>query len=255
MTEAQSNGLPLIQTDDGSFTVRHPVYGEAYHARQGAASEAEVKFIRPTRLRERLETGPVRLLDVGFGLGVNCRAALACVTNTPLQIDTLELEPEALDRGLSIIPDDPLLLNLKEYGRYESVTLHLGDLRQTLQDLTGPFDVIFHDPFSPLKNTEAWTVEVFQLLRKVSASNALMATYSESTLVRSAMAEAGWWVGESKAAPPHRGGTVGAIQKGELEHALEPEGFQTEPYRDPDLNWTGKRIRSERERVVRSSRS
>ena len=141
--------------------MRHPVLGEPYHALQGASSEAECKFIRPSRLRDRLKSGPVRLLDVGFGLGINCRTALACAGDAHLTIDSLEHEPEALNRGLEVEPDDPLILSLKAAEIYRppnaTVTLHLGDLRETLPGLPGPYDVIFHDPFSPLKNTEAWT--------------------------------------------------------------------------------------------------
>lgn len=246
---------PLEETGDGSFTVRHPVLNESYHAREGARSEAEVKFIRPTRLRERLRQGPVRLLDIGFGLGINCRAALACAEGAVLHIDTLELEPEALERGLIVSPDDPLILSLLRSGQFEGVQLHPGDLRQTLQHLPGPYDVIFHDPFSPLKNTEAWTVEVFRLLKENAAPDGLLATYSESTLVRSALAEAGWQVGASEAVPPHRGGTVAALDKQKLEHPLDPVAFHAEPYRDPGLNRNGKQIRSQREAVVRLSRS
>lgn len=249
------NEASPLQTDDGSYTLRHPTLGELYHARQGAASEAQVKFVQATQLAERLRKGPVRLLDIGTGLGVNCRAALKAAEGGDLQIDTLELEPEALQRGLQLDPQDPLLLSLSSTGRYPGVTLHLGDLRQTLPRLDGHYDVIFHDPFSPLKNTEAWTVEVFGLLFQKLAPKGILATYSESSVVRSAMREAGFQVGESKAVPPHRGGTVGVRPGQSLDVPLHPETFHTEPYRDPDLCWDGKRIRSERERVVRSSRS
>jgi chorismate dehydratase len=201
-----------------------------------------------------LRQGPVRLLDIGFGLGINCRAALDCAEGAALQIDTLELEPEALERGLLVSPEDPMILSLLRSGQFEGVQLHMGDLRQTLQRLSGPYDVIFHDPFSPLKNTEAWTVEVFRLLKEKTAPDGLLATYSESTLVRSALAEAGWQVGTSEAVPPHRSGTLAALDKQQLTHPLNPDSFKTEPYRDPDFTWNGKRIRSEREAVVRSSR-
>ena len=246
---------PRIQTDDGSYTFHHPGYGEPYHTLRGAESEAEAKFIRPTRLREKAKQGPIRLLDIGFGLGINCRAAMACASTHPLHIDSLESELEALDLALEITPSDPLLLGLKADRVYENVRLLHGDLRDTLRSLKGPYDIIFHDPFSPIKNTEAWTVEVFTYLKKLSAPHAMVATYSESAIVRGAMIEAGWHVGASSSTDQHRGGTVAVIDPCDLECPIDPETISTEPYRDPDLCWSGKEIRSKREAVVRSSRS
>jgi len=85
----------LIRTDDGSFTFRHPEVGEAYHSLDGAETETRVKFIEPSGLKERCSKGPLQLLDVGFGLGLNCRAALACETKYPLHIDSIESETQA----------------------------------------------------------------------------------------------------------------------------------------------------------------
>jgi tRNA U34 5-methylaminomethyl-2-thiouridine-forming methyltransferase MnmC len=243
----------LVRTDDGSFTWLHPELGETYHARQGAVSEAEAKFIHPTRLRERLHEGPVRILDIGFGLGVNCRAALACEAPHGLYIDSIERETEALDRGLLAFPEDPLILALKEHGCTPQVHLHLGDLRTILPRFDVPYDVIFHDPFSPLKNTEAWTVEVFQLLKALTHPKGILATYSESRVIRSAMAEAGWIVGQSPPSPPHRGGTLCAQDPTLLHFPLESDQFRTEPYRDPGLQDTGKQLRSRREALLRLS--
>lgn len=243
-----------IRTGDGSFTLRHPELGEPYHAREGARGEALLKFIRPTRLADRLLQGPVRLLDIGFGLGVNCAAALECAGGHFLHIDALELEPEALERGQTLDPESRLLATLRDCGTYEipggRVALHLGDLRRTLPTLEGPYDIVFHDPFSPLKNTECWTVELFRRIRDRMRPDGVLATYSESIVVRAGLREAGLHVAPSPAFPPYRGGTLASPSPDMIGVPLPP--LDTVPYSDPDLTDDARDIRSRREAEVRA---
>ncbi|MDF3128089.1 MnmC family methyltransferase [Kiritimatiellaeota bacterium B1221] len=239
----------VIKTDDGSLTLRHPEVGEAYHSLDGAASETRNKFILPSRLSERLAHGPVRLLDVGFGLGLNCRAALSCPSTHPLHIDSLEREPQALDRGLMLFPGDPLILSLRASGYYQNashtVELHLGDVRQSIQTLSQPYDLIFHDPFSPVRNSECWTVELFaEMFRLLNPGGALL-TYSQSKMVRAAMHEAGFIIRDTPVPAPHRGGTLACKQGTGLDPA------PALPLRDPTLNASGHKIRSLREAEIR----
>jgi len=236
-----------VRTDDGSFTLRHPEVGETYHSLDGAETETRVKFIEPSRLKERCRNAPVRLLDVGFGLGLNCRAALACAKDGSLQIDTLEHETQSLEQGLILFPDDPLLIGLKAKGVYQNVTLHLGDLRKTLPALTQPYDLIFHDPFSPVRNSECWTVEVFQQLFRLLKSDGALLTYSQSNMVRAAMSEAGFVIQNTTVPEGQRGGTIAFTSGTGI--AL-PSSI---PYRDPDLNASGHDIRSRREATLRAS--
>jgi uncharacterized protein len=253
-----------VPTLDGSFTCRHPLYRENYHAREGARSEAFSKFIGPSALADRLRRGPVRLLDVGFGLGMNALSALTMARETsafPLQIDSLESEKEALHRALRCQPDSEhtCLQSLIDSGHWQepcgSIHLHWGDLRQTLPLLAGPYDLIFHDPFSPLKNTEAWTVEVFAMQRALLAPEGLWLSYAEARAVRAGLLQAGWYVGTSPARPPHRGGTIAAACQKDLPCPLNDADIKdlekTTAYHDLEQTATSHEIRSKREASVR----
>ncbi len=243
-----------VPTADGSFTLRHPLLGETYHARDGARTEALYKFIHPSGLAERLRSRPLRLLDIGFGLGINCRAALEAAEAAPhpLEVDSLEREPEALDRALSLAPSDPLLLDLARDRAHcrgpHRVTLHLGDARQRIQQLPGPWDLIFHDPFSPLRNTECWTADFFALLRARSTPESVLLSYSQSLIVRAGLNAAGWRVTHTPAHPPHRGGILAVPDAS----APPPE---TLPWRDPCLNLDSRSIRAHRESLLRAQRT
>jgi hypothetical protein len=88
-----------------------------------------------------------------------------------------------------------------------------GDAREQLPP--GPFDVIFHDPYSPANNGELWTVEWFKLLRERASENAVLATYSAAPATRVSMLLAGWYVGAG-ASTGTKGETTVAATKLEL---------------------------------------
>lgn len=239
-----------LRTADGSLTFRHPEVGEAYHSLDGAESETRGKFIEPSRLRERRMAGPVRILDIGFGLGLNCRAALACPGVFPLHIDSIEIELLALQRGLMLVPGDPLISALIAGGHFhqhgQHVQIHFGDVRQIVKDLKESYDLIFHDPFSPVRNSECWTVDLFKHFFRLLKNEGALLTYSQSKIVRTGLHEAGFVVQDTFPPPPHRGGTI-AVKEGmglAIESAI--------PFRDPDLTASGHRIRSRREADMRA---
>ncbi|MDQ7082078.1 MAG: hypothetical protein Q9N34_03150 [Aquificota bacterium] len=65
----------LVETADGSLTLVSPEYCEPYHSiTAGAVTECLEKFIKPSRILEKAKLKEeVRILDVGFGLGIQHR--------------------------------------------------------------------------------------------------------------------------------------------------------------------------------------
>ncbi len=245
-----------VRTGDGSLTRRHHATGQLYHARDGARTETEAKFILPSHLAERLQAGPVRLLDIGFGMGYTCLQALSLPAPHGIRIDTLEMEAEVFDEASGCHPPHPLFAALRDHGEWESegrkVVAHLGDLRQTLHRVPSGVDLIFHDPFAPLVNTEAWTREIFARLAALLNPGGLLLTYSQSRIVRASLHAAGFRLGTTPARPPHRGGTVAAIPPTILQCPLsEPAGGWGPPFEDPDQNASATTIRSRREALLR----
>ena len=261
MTDTNEPSDP-VPTADGSFTFWHPDYREHYHSKNGASSESEIKFISPSRLEDRLRHGPVRLLDIGFGLGGNAFAALrravACASH-PLEIHSLENDPDALERG-KVVTRDPeeqrWFQKLEEQGTLHlpqvELTLHAIDFRESAQVFSGQtFDLFFHDPFSPMKNPQGWTLELFDSFRTLAADSACLLTYSEAWAVRAGLQRAGWTVGETPGRGSHRGGTIASPDPGEIACPVaEPEGIKTIPYRDPNLSHSAQEILRTRQEEV-----
>jgi len=86
-----------VETADGSPTLFSERYREAYHPREGARAQAERLFVRLTGLAGRDEA---RVVEVGFGLGLNFLASLEAVRSGGGVLLFIGLEPEPVAPGV-----------------------------------------------------------------------------------------------------------------------------------------------------------
>lgn len=206
-------------TADGSWTLVHAGLGEGCHSLAGAWQQATERYAGPCRLAElaRERAGaPVRLLDVGTGLGLNLAAARAALGAGALHVVTLERDPEVLCAGRALyerpdLADGPwsaphrlvrTALRAAERAGGNPVAfgngtlrLLLGDARATLAEVAGPFDAVFLDPFSPARAGELWEPGFLAEVAARLAPGGWLSTYSASFRVRLALAVAGLEVG------------------------------------------------------------
>ena len=94
----------IIQTSDGSKSIYLPQLDETYHSRHGAIQEAYHVFIR-SGLDLFEEGRVVRLLEMGFGTGLNCFITWLEAKRRKLNIRYCGLEayPVSLEVALSLI--------------------------------------------------------------------------------------------------------------------------------------------------------
>ena len=65
--------MQVVATADGSNTLHSERYGETYHSINGAVTEAQHVFLTASGVMDRLaRTESTRVLEIGFGLGLNC---------------------------------------------------------------------------------------------------------------------------------------------------------------------------------------
>ncbi|MDR0932526.1 MAG: TIGR01212 family radical SAM protein [Victivallales bacterium] len=239
-----------VVTQDGSPTLYHPEFRQHFHSLAGAATEAEQKYVAPSRLRERLSYGKtVRLLDVGFGLGVNCAAALSC--GGACEIVTLENDPRTLHAALSLYPQNSLQYRLIDALDREGVfregncrvRLLKGDARcsVTLLEMQS-FDVIFQDGFSPDYNPELWSFDFVRALARLLKPDGVLVSFCSALPFRGALLRTGLAVGESPPCGRKRGGTVAGFDPAVLPLPLPPKELGIilhstagVAYRDPGL--------------------
>ncbi len=257
--EDSANALG-VATEDGSKTLYQPEYRQYFHTLAGAATEAETKFVEPSRLESRLqEQDTVTLLDVGFGLGYNAFAALkqAREIKGKIKITSFEKDPTTVVNAAMLFPEDSIehniLKKLASDGKWQetngSIELKYGDARQLAVNLNDRFDVIFLDGFSPDKNPELWTYDFILQLQRLLVPAGVLTTYSSAYPVRGAMVRAGFVIGESTPFGRRRGGTVAGVEPEMIDQLLSQKEMDIirkstagTPYRDISLNSTRKQI-------------
>jgi predicted methyltransferase len=227
------------RSGDGSFTLYSEAYKEHYHScREGAFSEALIKHIDPAiRHGDLLRRDRARALDICFGLGYN---TLVFIWRLRQQGFTGHIEVIAPELDTALLERLRLLPYPKELSRYLEIIIAVsegrvyekngvrveviaGDAAETVPALTGRFDAIFQDPFSPRKNPELWDRHFFDALYDHLADGGVLTTYSQAKGVRRTMREAGFGLAEHPFDP------AGAFRPGTLGFKALPEGLACLP--------------------------
>lgn len=259
-----ATGRSVITTSDGSCTFFCPIFEQAFHSTTGAYQEAESKFVRPSGLLER--PGPLRVLDICYGLGYNSAALLDELwrirPETRVELIALEIDPEIARSAhalgwLDTWPRAQEVLGVLahtleiETDRL-SARLLTGDARQTLKTVPRAWaDGIFLDPFSPESCPALWTVEFLTLAAQSLKPTGTLVTYACGAAVRTALQAAGLQIGSTAPVGRRSPGTIAAWQGGlpalsrqEQEHLLTRAAI---PYRDPTLRDDAPTLRLRRE--------
>jgi tRNA U34 5-methylaminomethyl-2-thiouridine-forming methyltransferase MnmC len=202
----------LYKTADGSYTLFNESREEHYHSYAGAYQEAKIKYFDACRIAEKTHKNQiVTIFEVGFGLGYNLLPILEFhLLNPSFKIVYISTEnDDALLKFLlknlpTLYPKKfhSIFTSLLETKKYVSaqlqIKIHLGDARQSVQRIEGnSVDAIYHDPFSPYKNTECWTEHFFKHEFRILKADGIFSTYTMSTPVRAGLRKAGFelWEG------------------------------------------------------------
>ncbi|WP_017298569.1 tRNA (5-methylaminomethyl-2-thiouridine)(34)-methyltransferase MnmD [Nodosilinea nodulosa] len=265
-----TGALVVEPTADGSKTMFSEDFGEWFHSRQGAYTEAYTTYVEAVDLASLAQASTLTLLDVCYGLGYNTAAALETILRVNpacrVRLVGLELDPrvprQAVDDGLIDgwpTPVQDCLADLAATGQAQrpwlEATLLWGDARQRIQELEGvefQADVIFFDPFSPPHCPELWTVDFVRRVATCLHPQGKLVTYSCAAAVRTAFLLAGLSVGPVNAAGRRWPGTLvqasslglAPLSAQEQEHLLTRAAV---PYRDPTLRDSAAAIRQRRQ--------
>lgn len=203
------HSLQLIETKDGSQTVLNTELGSTYHSRHGALAESEHVFIA-----EGFQKLPhddmtvVRILEMGFGTGLNALLTLAHSKHVQPVIDYHALElypiPEKIWANYKLSKSlQPLEQQFREFhsGKWEmsntvsdrfGLTKHNVSLLDFSPEVK--FDLVYFDAFEPETQPELWTEKVFSKLFSWMNPRGILTTYCCKGDVRRAMISAGFVV-------------------------------------------------------------
>ncbi|MBX9941292.1 MAG: hypothetical protein K2Y32_18665 [Candidatus Obscuribacterales bacterium] len=285
-----------VATADGSLSLKEPTVNELYHNLHGAYAEAFEDYARPSFfVLDRLgfaqdlarEGGKLAVIDACFGLGYNSLVLLdylldqekykqlglqelhicAIDTDHDLACDAVPRvlsQPcfKAIDKGIDCSLFTSLTPRSSKIGDLKISALFVNqDLRQALQQLEPTYDLVFHDPFSPRKVTELWTIEVFAEYKRLLSTWGMLFTYSAAPAVRGTLRSLGLNVYKTTAVGGKKGGTMAANKtidaalmqesKGLIYPLSQDEEYRLStssalPYRNPQGNLSGEEIRNNR---------
>ena len=189
--------MELLETADGSLTLRHEVLGELYHSDRGAVGEAEHVYIRAGLDRALKERTAVSVFEVGFGTGLNGWLTCLRAQETGVKIDyrtvrQLNYTSDPVFTTLHDLPWDGLPHTVSEYF---TLTKYEADLLSfDFVSLKGCFDVVYFDAFAPDVQPELWSEEVMRWMYAILGPGGALTTYSAKGTVKRALRTAGFEV-------------------------------------------------------------
>ena len=197
----------LLITEDGSHSLYVPEIDESYHSTHGAVQESRHIFIDAGL--KQCEKKKIRVLEIGFGTGLNAFLSLIEAERSEKQIHYTSLEkyPVELEKALRLnypeilSPEKRFFFELLHSSAWnEDVRISpFFTLKKTEADFTcyildNKFDLVFFDAFSPDKQPEMWTQKRFEVIFEHCNEGAILTTYCAKGIVRRAMEAAGFKV-------------------------------------------------------------
>lgn len=197
----------IVRTADGSKTIQLTDWNEQYHSLHGAVQEAYHVFIE-SGLRQ-FSQPDLRILEIGFGTGLNALVTLLEAPDRNLEIAYYSLETapvteaewRALDYGSEL--DDPAAKAFFEQVHLapwdELVNIRPGfslckqqsDVRKFIAQ-PPLFDLIYYDAFGARVQPELWTPDIFNRMYAALNPGGILVTYAAKGSVRRAMQGAGF---------------------------------------------------------------
>lgn len=209
----------LTQTGDGSNTLFNEKIGENYHSKHGALQESKHVFIQSGLVPVLENNSSIKLLEVGFGTGLNFLLTLEECSGKKVSLSYTALEPfplelEQLDRldykqyinvetwNTFIENYNASLLSTQNFGEEHSLTVTNTTLEEYESDLK--FDLIYFDAFSVRHQPELWTDEIIDKTCNLLKPGGIFVTYAITGKLKRAVKAAGCTIEKLPGAPGKR---------------------------------------------------
>lgn len=218
---------PTIQlriTADGSLTYFNAEVGEHYHSAHGALQESKHVFIGAGLLhfQECYPTKAIRILEVGFGTGLNfLLSADYCfgkqlplsyigIEAFPLQTEQLRstayhqyISHQAVWDGLQQHYSEALSQeNSISIAKYIDLTIAVRPLMEF--HTASVVDIIYFDAFAAIHQPEMWTAEAIAHTCQLLAPGGIFVTYSITGHLKRTLKDLGFSIEKLKGAPGKR---------------------------------------------------
>ena len=204
------------------------------------------------------------IFDIGFGLS---RAPFAAVDAVPagagrrLRIVGFALEPGAISSMQTrVAAENELLQRLATAGRADAdwggIRVFHGDPRRNMLRARGKVRIILLEPVDTERHVQVFTLDFLRRITRVMAPSGVLLSPATASAFRGALLRLGMEVGKCPAGLLQGGGTVATWDRKLIKEPLSAKERRIAertlsgvPYRDPDFNWSRKRILQHRQDV------
>lgn len=194
----------IVETADGSFTLKNNIFNESYHSVNGAISESVHVFINTGF--NFCNKNKIRIFEVGFGSGLNAILTLLEAEKQNKKVDYVAIEKYPINIEIINTLNYKTLLNSEYFDSLHNcswnstykITPYFSFLK-IQDDLTRfefktKFDLIYFDAFSFETQPEMWSLEVFNKIINSLDDNGALVTYSSKGIVKQNLRKAGFVV-------------------------------------------------------------
>lgn len=194
--------VEIERTADGSATLYRADLDEHYHSVKGALTESLHVYIRSgleRRAEMSVDLSPIRVLEVGFGTGLNAALAFDWSGRSGRSVDytSLELYPLSPSAVEAMGYDLPGLaeVNGAEWNARVSLSPTFTIEKRVADFLSDPLpgeiDVVFFDAFAPEKQPEMWSEEAIRRVVDAMRPGGVFVTYCAKGAIRRMLASLG----------------------------------------------------------------
>ncbi|HMV07587.1 MAG TPA: tRNA (5-methylaminomethyl-2-thiouridine)(34)-methyltransferase MnmD [Cyclobacteriaceae bacterium] len=219
--------LQIIKTKDGSVSLLNSELNETYHSIHGARQESMHVFIKEGLkfFSDQNKKNPVRILEIGFGTGLNAllTAIYGAEHRIGIEYSTLEAFPinESLWQQLNFAQSSEeakifFKLHHEPWEQWTEIVpgFMLRKINTTLQLASfdhNYFDLVYFDAFAPNKQPEMWTLPMLQKTIESLTPNGVFVTYCAKGQLKRDLASFGTTV-QTLQGPPGKREMIRAIK-------------------------------------------
>lgn len=202
-------------TEDGSSSLFSNQFETLYHSKHGALNESRHVFIQAGLVPMASIFPTVRILEMGFGTGLNAILAQQFAQNHQIPIRFTSFEQYPIDLDLldalnycTTIPYPKYLFEKIHFSQWnqwneisENFLLHKRQDDILLLNDSNEYNLVFFDAFSPNEQPELWEPIVFEKIYNALVLDGCLVTYCAKGQVKRNLRSVGFEV-ESLPGPP-----------------------------------------------------
>lgn len=186
--------IEIIITGDGSSSLLNTFLNETYHSRHGAIQESIHVFINQglKYFLNESQVDKIKILEVGFGTGLNCLLTLEHILNTKKEIHYTTLEAYPLDQSIwtQLNYSEGLTERQNYFNNIHNVAWETDQIitsnfslkkqKGRIQEIDLPsnyYHIIYFDAFAPNKQPEMWNLDLLTKIARSLTDNGVFVTY------------------------------------------------------------------------------